>query len=307
MSLVGVDIGGTWLRAAVVSAEGEVHGLARCPVGDRSVDGVLADVAGLLAKLGAQEVQRIGFAVAGHVLIADGVVAVAPNLGWRDAPFADRARARFEAPSIVVNDVDAAVWGERAAGCARGFDHVLMVAIGSGLGAGMIEDGRLIRGGAGLAGELGHIKVDGDARLCGCGEHGCLETYVGGHALAARATEAIGAGRSSRISELSRGEAVTAEHLQQAHEDGDALAGELLEEAGRRAGRAIANLCTVLAPAALVLGGGMLRGMPLVRERIVAAVSRDTAGPARAHLRILDSALGDEAGLVGAALLAGAA
>jgi len=210
----------------------------------------------------------------------------------------------------IANDLSAAAWGELRFGAARGVEHAALVFVGSGVGSGLILGGRLHDGHRGVAGELGHVKVrpkrpDTPARRCGCGELSCLEAYASGVNIAARVREELSAGAVSAVRELAQGdlEAVTASVVDRAHAQGDAYALALWDEVADLLGTAIASLVTLLNPARVILGGGVVLGCPelhrLTREVFDARVSRSAA----MGLSIEPASLGDDAGVTGAALL----
>jgi glucokinase len=293
---LGLDVGGTHLRAGVVDESGRIVAQEKRALADRAPEAVAdaaAETAGLaLAGAGGAGVVGAGVGVAAQVLRGEGVVACAPNLGWRDVPFGALMRARLPGlPLLVVNDLSAAAEGEWKVGAGSGARDVVVVFVGSGVGGGFVLGARLHEGARGVAAEVGHMKVRPGGRTCGCGEEGCLEAYAGGHALGQRAREELGRDWN-------------AAKLASAARDGDAGARRLLEDAGDLLGAALANLCTVLNPARLILGGSVLLGSELLYERAAAGVERWTAAVAREGLTVVRAALGDDAGIVGAALLA---
>ncbi|HEX9050131.1 MAG TPA: ROK family protein [Anaeromyxobacter sp.] len=314
---LGVDLGGTNARAAVVDvSSGEIVAAHKEPLRDRSPARVVEVVrhalreAALAAGVPPEGAGRVGVGVAGQCLGATGVVLNAPNLGWRDVPFGDLLSRALSLPVKVANDLAVAAWGERRFGAAKGLDEVLLVFVGSGVGSGIIVGGRLHEGATGVAGEFGHVKVrpsraDTRPRRCGCGEWGCLEAYTSGMNVAARVREELEAGARSAIRELAGGDLsrVNASLVDDAHRAGDAYAVALWDEVGDLLGTAIANLVTILNPARVILGGGVLLGCPaldaIVRRRFDGAVSRS----ATRGLTIERAWLGDDAGVIGAAVL----
>jgi glucokinase len=322
---VGVDLGGTNVRAAVVDPAGHVLGQEKHRLLSREPPQVAeAIVRAAKTACGAAgfpfaEMKGMGLGVAGWVQRGTGMVMNAPNLGWRDVPFLKLVQAR--APRIPIwigNDLSVAAWGERAAGGGRGVDDLIVVLVGSGVGAGIILGGRLVEGASNVAGELGHVVVHPGGRQCGCGQRGCLEAYAGGHNLAAWARDdlriALAAARAAgqrypnsgrKLLEVAgEPEKVTAAAMERAAHEGDELSRRLLEEAGAMLGVALANLITVLNPARLLLGGGVLVGSPRMMRAAIEKLDAHTAKSARAVLKISAPELGDQAGVVGAALLA---
>jgi glucokinase len=312
---LGVDLGGTNARAALVDeASGAVAASHKRQHQERTPIAVARTVAEAVRQAAAQggvavaDLGGVGVGVAGQCLGATGVVLNAPNLGWRDVPFGDLLQAELGLPVRIVNDLSAAAWGERAFGAARGVDDAALVFVGSGVGAGLILGGRLHEGGSGVAGELGHVKVaprGASPRRCGCGEWGCLEAYAGGMNLAARVREDLAEGRAGAVLAAAGGDPskVSASAVEAAYQGGDAYARELWAETGELLGTAMANLCTLLNPARLVLGGGVLLGCPNLMRITRAHVGDRTLRAARRALSVACAGLGDDAGVVGAALL----
>lgn len=322
---VGIDLGGTNVRAAVVDVGGHVLGqekhrlLSREPPQVAEAVVRAAKTACGAAGMPFGEMKGMGVGVAGWIEKDTGVVMNAPNLGWREVPFLKLVQARApRLPVWIGNDLSVAAWGERAAGAGRGVDDLIVVLVGSGVGAGIILGGKLHEGASGVAGELGHIQVHPGGRLCGCGQRGCLEAYAGGHNLAAWARDdvriALAAARTSGQKHPAVGrklleivgepDKVTAAAMERAAHEGDELSRRLLEEAGNLLGVALANLVTTLNPARLLLGGGVLAGSPRMMRAAVAQIDAHTSKAARKALKISAPELGDQAGVVGAALLA---
>jgi glucokinase len=310
---IGADLGGTNARAAVVDrATGDVRTVHRERLDERSPEAV-AEVVARAVRAAAREagthVHRVGVGVAGQCLGATGVVLNAPNLGWRDVAFGPMVAQALGVPVRIVNDLSAAAWGERQLGAAKGVDEAALVFVGSGVGSGLIVGGQLHDGARGVAGELGHTKVrpmrGGPPRLCGCGQRGCLEAYAGGSKLAERVREELLAGAASCIPELVQGdlEQVTASVVDRAAAVGDVYARELWDEVGDLLGTAIANLITLLNPARVILGGGVILGCPELEKLVRLAYAERVSRSAMEGVELVPAALGEDAGVVGAALL----
>lgn len=306
--VLAFDIGGTNLRGAIVDGDGRVLADARVPSLGLSAEEVARAAKGLAATLeqtAGVTPRRVGAGVAAMLPEPGDVVENAPNLGWRDAPLKHLMREALDGrPVDLFNDLDAIAYGEATYGAARGSRHVLCVFVGTGVGAGIIIDNRLLRGHRGVASELGHVRVvPSGGRKCGCGAHGCLEAYVGGGPLLARIAEALAEGRSPRVVELAAGGTAHVGHVDQAAAEGDAWAAALWDECETFLAVALANLVTVLNPETLVLGGGVLARAPHLWSRVKAAVPRYANAVALTGFSIVDAGLGDDAGLVGAAAL----
>lgn len=305
---LGLDLGGTNARAAAVDGDGSLLSLEKRRLRERTpeaVADVLAEVATAALRASERPPEQcigVGVGIAGQIEARTHRVIVAPNLGWRDVDIAGLLAARLGRPVLVANDLSVAALGEVRAGAARGYTDAILVFVGSGVGSGLVLGGRLHEGARGVAGEFGHIKVKPDGRLCGCGERGCLEAYVGGHNLAARAAEAIAAGRASSL-QPRLAPVLMAEDVERGAGDGDALALELRAEAAELLSVATANLVTCLNPGVLVLGGGVLLGSPWMRQKVEEGVRAMASRASAAELAIVDPSLADDAGVLGAAFL----
>ena len=297
---VGIDLGGTNARVALVTAEGQIQKHEKIALTDRSPNAVADLLAGgarsLLRDTGI-EALPVGVGMAAQMLRGTGKVSLAPNLGWRDVPFAALLRERLGVTPLLMNDLGAAAWGEACAGAARGERDVILVYVGTGVGSALILDGRLYTGGGGVAGEVGHMKVVPRGRRCGCGELGCLEAYVSGRNLAGRIRERLEGGAQSRLTK-----GAGAWELEQAAVQGDGLARELWEEAAELLAVALGNLCTAFNPRRLILGGGVLLGCPGLREKVKTGLFDYALKVSQANLEVLDAQLGDDSGVVGSAL-----
>ena len=314
---LGVDLGGTTARAAVVDRDsGEIVASHKEPHRDRAPAAVVETVAHAIEEaLGGEGRQprsfgQIGIGVAGQCLGRTGVVLNAPNLGWLDVPLGRLLEQRLGVSVRIVNDLSAAAWGERRFGAARGVDDAVLVFVGSGVGSGLILGGRLHEGARGVAGEVGHVKVrpmraTTAPRRCGCGQIGCLEAYTSGMNIAARVREELAAGAASRISELVRGDLtrVSASVVDEASLQGDPYARALWQEVAELLGNGIASVVTLLNPGRVILGGGVLLGCPELRRLVDEVFHQRVSRSAAVDLVLERAFLGDDAGVIGAALL----
>lgn len=293
MHRLGVDIGGTNARAAVVeAATGRIVAARKAALRDRSpaaVTALVAKLVGAVAQGRALEATPVGVGFAG--MLRGGVVVNAPNLGWREVDFGGLLSAALGRPVRLVNDLAAAAWGEHACGAAKGADDTFTVFVGTGVGSAIISHGALVKGATGVAGELGHIKVVAEhGRRCGCGQLGCLEAYMGGANLGAWMKEAGLEGQPTDLERLAA--------------QGEPEARRLYDFAVGHLALAIANQVTVLNPGVVVLGGGVLGHCPGMVQRVKDGITQRTSGPAQLGLRVVPATLGDDSGIVGAALLA---
>jgi glucokinase len=322
---VGLDLGGTNLRAAVfrgldtssgphstaiepVAIRREEIGTSRNP--DAVVDRVALMISQVLqdAEVGALTIP-VGIGFAGMLRGHEGIVANSPNYGWHNVEFGKLLRVRLgEGYSVgVYNDVNAICYGEYACGAGAGADDILAVFVGTGIGAGVISSGRLLTGANNTAAELGHTKVmvDANARICACGQRGCIEAYIGGRQLQTRAQHELAHGAHSEATRIAgSAESVNPGHLDAAAALGDDYALALYAEVAPLLGLTIANAVTLLNPKRLILGGGMLSRTPVLREQVLASFRVAVNPPAHENLEIVETTLGDQAGLIGSALLA---
>jgi glucokinase len=312
---IGIDLGGTNLRAAAFTGEGATPAAVhREPVADdRGPDAIVERVASAIERV-AREVGAAGGAPAGVGIAAmlrdrAGTVANSPHLHWRDVPFGRLLATRLGAafPVGVYNDVNAVTWGELVAGAARGCRDVLAVYVGTGIGGGVVVDGRLVEGTSNAAGEIGHVKVMWGERAapCACGQRGCVEAYCGGAYVQRRIRAELAGGARSFASKLAGGpEHATPGHVDQAAAEGDDWALDLWAELAPLLAIALGNAVAVLNPERLVLGGGMLGRTPLLRDMVLSAMTLCTPTAHLDALEVVEAELGDDAGLVGAADLA---
>jgi glucokinase len=314
---IGVDLGGTKLLAAVVHGGGCVSSLRRWPRRVAGYEEALDAIADLVASLCREAEDRgeavvaVGVAIAAFLTARRDRVRGATYLtGWDDRPFPADLEAHVGVPVIIENDADAAAWGEFVAGAGRGEPSVVMTTVGTGIGGGIVADGRLLRGGFGLAGELGHLVVAPGGRPCGCGSRGCLEAYASGTALtqsvrAAAASDPAAAGgmleRAGGDPDRIDGRTIIAAAL-----EGDPMAVAGLREAGEWLGRGLAQVAAVLDPSVLVVGGGLAEAAgDLIADPARAAYADAVSIPAVRPLAPIRLArLGNTAGIVGAATMA---
>ena len=249
----------------------------------------------------------LGVACAGQVRSEDGVVVQAPNLDWNDVPLGARLTEAFGLPVVVENDVRAAAWGEFRFGAGRGLGSLIAVFVGTGLGSGAVIDGRLWRGAGNAAGEVGHTQVVPDGLPCRCGQRGCLEQYVAGSGFQRRFEAALTAGVKTRLVEPTDADPsnLTAPMVWAAAATGDPFAREVVRDAERYLALGIANYVTVMNPAMLVFGGGVIETVPALLDVAAPELVARTTVLARATLRIERAQLGDWSGVVGVAALAG--
>ncbi|WP_430869068.1 ROK family glucokinase [Demequina aurantiaca] len=310
---IGVDIGGTKIAVGVVDESGAIVAKTRRktqPQDPASIDAAIADAVAELAQN--YEFHAVGLAAAGFVSSDRSRVMFAPNIAWREYALADKVSALLKRPEITVvveNDANAAGWAEYKYGVARDVTNMVMLTIGTGLGAALVVDGNLVRGQYGFGAELGHFRVVPGGHACGCGHRGCWEQYASGSALV---REARRAGverpvRAAALLELAGGNAadIAGPHVTTAALGGDELGIELLAELGSWIGQGAASLAAILDPEMFVVGGGVIAAGDLMLEPARAAFGEHL--PASGHrpfAKIVAADMANDAGIVGAAALA---
>ena len=306
MHAVGIDIGGTKIAGALVDESGQIIREARVATPDAGGDSIVEAVVAIVQELAAGEsVIGVGVAAAGFIDAEQANILYAPNLSWRNYPFKAKLEALLSYPVIIENDANAAGWAEFRYGAGRGTKNMTMLTIGTGVGGAVIADSKMLRGGFGIGGELGHIRVVPDGRLCGCGAHGCIEQYGSGTALLRSAREladsANDAGARLRRLRDEAGE-LKGEQVYQAILEGDSGALGLLEDLGSWLGQTIASLSAVLDPEVVVIGGGVSAAGELLLEPIRKAyLANMPARGFRPELQLKVAEFVNDAGVVGAA------
>ena len=304
---IGLDVGGTNIRAGVVRTDGVILDSERIATPARAqhrFDAMVEMVRDLSARDPVGSAVPVGVGAAGLVDL-DGVVRYSPNLDWRDTPVRAQLADALGVPVRVENDAAVAAWGEYRVGAAQhAVGGALMLTIGTGVGGGLVMDDHLVRGATGVGAEFGHIIVDEGGPRCPCGNQGCLEAVASGSAIGRLAREAL-AGWSASGSLLAQADEVTGTAVTDAAQRGDQLAVRVLADAGTWLGVGIASLVNALDPEIVIIGGGALdAGAMLFDPAVDAYHARVVAREYREVPPVVGAELGDDAGLIGAALLA---
>ncbi len=305
---IGVDLGGTQLRAVRVDHDGQVAAFARADTAAKEGPAaVVAQIADLITTVqgdeGEDEIIGVGVGTPGPVDPQAGIVWEAPNLrGWTNVPLRRLVEERTGLHVQIGNDANVAALGEWRFGSGRGTQHFVYVTISTGIGGGVITNSALLLGRKGGAGEVGHITIQTDGPLCGCGNLGCWEAVASGTALARFAATALERSRPSLITEYAGDQPIAARHIAAAAEQGDDLALELMEREGDLIGVGIVNLLHLYAPERITLGGGVTKSMALWDEYMRRTVAKRAMPPYR-DTPIGVAELGDRVGVLGAAAL----
>jgi glucokinase len=304
---VGVDVGGTKTAALRITEDGAILERASSPTPADDMAATLDTMIEAVRSVLTPEVAAVGISAAGLVDTEGGTLRFAPNLAWRDARLVECVVGETRLPATADNDNTAAAWGEFRLGAARGHTDVLLVGVGTGIGGGIVVGGRLLRGAHGFAGEVGHVVVEPDGEPCGCGNRGCWETVASGRTILRDGRRAVTRHAHSMLAEMAGGDPdrITGEMVSEAARAGDPTATGILVEVGHRLGEGIAGLVNVLDPEIVVVGGGASGAGELLLEPTRAAFRMTVEGEAhRPHVPIVAAQLGNDAGGVGAALLA---
>ncbi|MFL5712214.1 MAG: ROK family protein [Chloroflexota bacterium] len=310
-AVLGLDVGGTKLAAGVVTPDGRVHSmLVEASLAERGPADMIARHLDLGRRAVAAsgipwaEIRAVGIACGGPLDPVAGVIQSPPGLpGWDEIPLVAMVADEYDRPTIVDNDATAGAMAEWSFGAGRGrsVPDLVYLTISTGIGGGLILDGRVYRGAAGNAGELGHLTVERLGRECGCGRRGCLEAYASGTSIARRAREAIADGAPSTLAALPE---VTARDVSEAAAAGDPLARRIWDETTAILGSAVANILDIFDPELVVLGGGVTRAGAQLLDPVREAGLAQAMAPAREAADVVLSVLGDALGVVGAACVA---
>ncbi len=310
--LIGVDLGGTNVRMGIVTPEGVV--LKKIEYDTPISEGRLALLKGLVSHL--KDLIRkdlnsfhpwIGIGVAGSIDRESGVIAHAPNLQYLEGfGLRDFLSKKISHPIVIENDANAFTLGEGWMGAARGSKHYCGITLGTGVGGGIVVEGRILHGKEGMAGEVGHMVIEPKGLACGCGGRGCLEVYASGTGIKRMALEAMKIGRGKGILKWSRSDfqKITPEDVFKAAQAGDSIAKEVFKEMGGYLGLGLVNLIHLFNPEKIVIGGKVAKAWDFFIGKTMETIQeRSMKGP-RDQVEIVQAQCGDEAGILGAAYAA---
>jgi glucokinase-like ROK family protein len=310
-NIVGIDLGATHLRLVVTdySAHLQEEIEIQMSIGDGPVN-CLSEIdqqfTNLRERLNLKpaNISAIGMGVPSPVVVDAGMVCNPPIMpGWDGYPIRTHLQDLWHIPVSIGNDADLGALGEWAYGAGRGENNLAYITVGTGVGAGLLLDGRIYHGANGTAGEIGHVTIEDNGPLCTCGNYGCLEAMAGGLAIARKAREAIGAGRRTSLSALAP-EKILAVDVTQAAQRGDLVAQQIITDSGRYLGIAIASLVNIFNPGLVVIGGGVSQLGDLLLEPIRKTVAERSLHSAAKAVRITSAVLGKRASSMGAVVQA---
>jgi glucokinase len=309
---LGVDIGGTKIAVGLVDRNGNILARTRCPmIGTGTATAAFEAVTSAIDSLSSssrREFRSIGICAPGPLDPTTGIVLNPPNLPcWRNFPLAEKIASRHRVPVRVDNDANAAALAETRWGAARGFRHVFYATIGTGVGTGIVLDGRIYHGHTGSAGEGGHVSIDYRGPLCSCGKRGCIEVLAAGPAIGERARIKLeqNQSRHSLLRDLAKGSvaAVTSEFVQQASVAGDALAREILLETIEFLTPWLGNIVDLLDPDIIVMGGGVAAMLKPFFDEIKNRLPSWCVNPRASEIPLVMAHYGADAGIAGGAAL----
>ena len=293
---IGIDLGGTNLRVALVSGEGEIIRKIKEPTSENILDAIFKAAGSFFSD----EIVGIGIGVAGLIDRKSGSVLVSPNLHiLEEIDLVNEIRGRFGIPVFIENDANAAAFGEMWAGAGKGFSNFILFTLGTGVGGGIIYNRKLLN----ISAEIGHMSIDADGEKCPCGNSGCLESYASVRAILSKAFSVLEKDRESLLRESCGGNfyKLTTEDIYKAALNGDSLARELLRNAGRYLGIGIANIINMMSPEAIILAGGLIGAWNIYIQEAIKEASRRALKQLFDRVEIIPSSLRDDAGIIGAA------
>ena len=308
---IGIDVGGTNVKVALVSDEGKIIYSNSIPTHaemgyEYTINSMKDAVRELLkeTKLEAREIEGMGFGFPGQIDCQKGIVRLAPNIpGWINVPIAEIMENEFGIPTRVDNDVRTATLGELNYGAGVGCQNLVCITVGTGIGSGLVINGKLVRGASNAAGELGHIKLNmQNGPLCGCGDRGCLEAYASGPAIVAMAEDYIKGGKSTKYRELANPE-ITSYIVAVAAKEGDPVARQIFNIMGEYIGMGLTSVVNLLNPEKIIIGGGVAEAGDILLNPIRETIQKRAMTIQKDAVEIVPAKLGNTAGVIGASLL----
>jgi len=312
--VITADLGGTKMVVALVSPEGEIIDRHRQPTmaqdgPETVIERLYSSIDFLLERNDTlpRQLEAMSLGIAGIIDTRNGIIDKAPNLpGWENLALKDKIYDRYTVPVHILNETDAAALGEHRYGAGKGLKNVALITLGTGIGGGLVLDGRLFVGSSGSAFEIGHMVIKDDGPECGCGKNGCLETLASGTAIGREARRRITEGEHSVLVDMVHGaiEEITAEKVHKATKRGDPLALRVLAGASHYLGLGIINLVSIINPEMIIIGGSVARIGNLLLDPVRQMVKDNTFALMVKKLKIVRARLGEDAGLMGAAAYA---
>lgn len=309
---IGIDVGGTNVKIALVDSDGKIGYSNTIPTRaemgyEYTINNMKQAIRDLLTetKLSAKDIEGIGFGLPGQVDYKSGIVRLITNIpGWVEIPLAKMIEDEFHIPTRVDNDVRCAALGELNFGAGKGCQNLVCITVGTGIGSGLIINGKLVRGAANAAGEIGHIKLQmHDGPICGCGDTGCLEAFASGPSIVAMAEDYIRGGKSTKFREMANGKDITPFIVAEAAKAGDAVAKRIFTIMGEYIGIGMASVVNLLNPERIIIGGGVADAGDILFDPIKETIKKRAMKIAGESVEVVPAKLGNTAGVIGASLL----
>lgn len=309
---IGIDVGGTNVKIALVDGDGKIIYSNSVPTYaqmgyEYTVNNIKQAIKDLMKETNtsSKDIQGIGFDFPGQVDCKTGVVKNAPNIpGWVNVPIAQMIEEEFNIPTRIDNDVRCAALGELKFGAGRGCENFVCITVGTGIGSGLVINGKVVRGAANAAGEIGHIKLQmEDGPLCGCGDSGCLEAFASGPSIVAMAQEYLKGGKSAKFRELAGDGEITPYIVAKAAEAGDPVAKRIFEKMGYYIGMGLTSVINLLNPEKIIIGGGVAECGELLLAPIRKTIQERAMTVQKESVEIVPAQLGNSAGVIGASML----
>ena len=311
---IGIDVGGTNVKIALVDDNGKIIYSNSVPTYAKlgyeyTVNNIKQAIKDLMKETNTtpSDIEGIGFDFPGQVDCKTGVVKLAPNIpGWVNVPIAQMIEDEFHIPTRIDNDVRCAALGELKFGAGKGCENFICITVGTGIGSGIVINGKVVRGATNAAGELGHIKLQmNGGPICGCGDTGCLEAFASGPAIVAMAQEYIKGGKSTKFREMAavEGGEITPYMVAKAAEEGDSVAKRIFEIVGEYIGIGLTSVINLLNPERVIIGGGVAESGELLLGPIRKTIKERAMVVAGNAVEIVPAQLGNSAGVIGASML----
>ena len=311
---IGIDVGGTNVKIALVDEKGKIIYSNSVPTYAKmgyeyTVNNIKQAIRDLMKETNTTEknIEGIGFDFPGQVDCKTGVVKLAPNIpGWVNVPIAQMIEEEFHIPTRIDNDVRCAALGELKFGAGKGCENFVCITVGTGIGSGLVINGKVVRGASNAAGEIGHIKLQmTNGPICGCGDTGCLEAFASGPSIVAMAQDYIKGGKSTKFREMAaaEGSEITPYMVAKAAEEGDPVAKRIFEIVGEYIGIGLTSVINLLNPEKVIIGGGVAEAGELLLEPIRRTVKERAMVVAGEAVEIVPAQLGNSAGVIGASML----
>ena len=310
---IGVDVGGTNVKIALVDKKGEIKFPKTVPTRaemgyEYTIGNIQQSIKDLISEAGIEKnaLEGTGFGFPGQIDCDKGIVRLAPNIpGWVNVPISEIMQKEFNVPVKVDNDVRCAALAELNYGAGVGCKNLICITVGTGIGSGLIINGKIVRGASNAAGEIGHIKLEmHDGLLCGCGDRGCLEAYASGPSIVAMAKEYVMGGKSAKFREIAGSiDAITPAIVAQAANEGDAVAKKIFEIMGEYIGIGLTSVVNLLNPEKIVIGGGVADAGDILLEPLRKTLKSRTMPIQGGAVEVVPAQLGNTAGIIGSSLL----